>query len=211
MTRRAKILLVDDHSVVTWGIKSLIERNTDHIVCGEAQNLYDAYELVEDLMPELVLLDIKLPDGDGVAGLRRIKKISPATKVIMLTAYAEEDIVQETLKAGANGYLLKNIDSKTILKAINDVLSGKMVVDKSVDKKHISDNSFVNKHENILTQQELKILQLVATGKSNKDIAEECFLAEKTVRNYVSKILSKINVSNRTEAALYWKRKKSLD
>lgn len=206
---KVKILLVDDHSVVRWGIKSLIERNTDHTVCAEAENLSEAYELVEDLKPDLVLLDIKLPDGDGVSGLTKIKNISPKTKVIMLTAYAEDEIIRETLKAGADGYLLKNIDSKTILSSIKEVMAGKQILDKSVEK-NITDNFPAKEHDQILTNQEIKILELVATGKSNKDIAEEIYLAEKTVRNYVSKVMAKINVSNRTEAALYWKRKNSL-
>lgn len=205
-----RIILVDDHAIVRWGIKALIERNSEYLVVGEAETLADAYDLVEDLKPDLVLLDVKLPDGDGVTGLKRIKMKYPDVKVLMLSAYAEKDIIQETMDGGASGYLLKNIDTKNILGSIKGVLDGKYVIDKTLERAMLSDEDIISNDE-VLTKQEIQILDLVATGKSNKEIGEELFLAEKTVRNYVSRIMGKVNVSNRTEAALYWKRKKSLE
>ena len=205
-----KILLVDDHSIVRYGIRSLIERNTGLSVCGEAENLLEAYEKVRELKPDVVLLDLKLPDGDGATGCREIKKIQEDIKVIILTAYADDTIVVEAVRAGADGYLLKNIDSKTIIEAIRDVFEGKSVLDSTVLPKvlrAIKSNS--DSHET-MTPQEKRILDFISEGKTNKEIGEELFIAEKTVRNNVSIIMKKINVSNRTEAAIYWSRQKSL-
>ena len=170
-----KILLVDDHSIVRYGIRSLIERNTGLSVCGEAENLLEAYEKVRELKPDVVLLDLKLPDGDGATGCREIKKIQEDIKVIILTAYADDTIVVEAVRAGADGYLLKNIDSKTIIEAIRDVFEGKSVLDSTVLPKvlrAIKSNS--DSHET-MTPQEKRILDFISEGKTNKEIGEELF------------------------------------
>ncbi|MPW24936.1 response regulator [Alkalibaculum sp. M08DMB] len=205
-----KILLIDDHSVVRLGIRSLIEKNSDMMVCGEYGTLTAAYENIKGLEPDVVLLDIKLPDGDGVTGCMTIKTMCPQTKVIILTAYGEDSLIVDVIKAGADGYLLKNIDSKTIISSIRGVTKGDSILDPNVISKVLGllknkDTDDVN-----LTQQEQEILNLISEGKTNKKISKEMFITEKTVRNYVSIILKKINVSNRTEAALYWIRQKSL-
>ncbi|WP_026477760.1 response regulator [Alkaliphilus transvaalensis] len=211
MQKEIKLLLVDDHSIVRWGIRSLIDRTPGLFVCGEAGTLTEAYQLVKELMPDIVLLDIKLPDGDGAAGCREIKKIDDKIKVIMLTAYAEDSIVLETVKSGADGYLLKNIESKTIIKAIQDVAAGISVLDSTVVGKMMNVVKRSSESEEVLTPQEKKILDYLSQGKTNKEIGEALFIAEKTVRNNVSRIMKKINVSNRTEAAIYWQRQKSLE
>lgn len=207
---RVGILLVDDHAIVRCGIRSLIEKNNKWYVCGEAENLSEAYKKTEELKPDLVLLDIKLPDGDGAAGCKEIKKRSPNTKVIILTAYAEDNILSEAVNSGADGYLLKNIDSKGIISAIESVIDGASVLDTSVVGNVFNIVKRSTQLEETFTSQEIDILSLVAQGKTNKEIGREIYLAEKTVRNNVSKILKKINVSNRTEAALYWSNRKSL-
>lgn len=208
--KNISVLLVDDHAIVRCGIRSLIERNSGLEVCGEAANLQEAYHKVSDLKPDIVLLDIKLPDGDGAAGCREIKKISPETKVIILTAFAEDAIVLEAVQAGAEGYLLKNIDSKSIITAIRDVAAGKPALDASIINKVLDIVKGKHPVDDSLTPQERNILELVSQGKTNKEIGQELFISEKTVRNNVSKILRKINVNNRTEAAIYWSRQKSL-
>ena len=205
-----RLLLVDDHSIVRLGIKSLLERNEGFIVCGEAENLADAYKKVQEMKPDIVLLDMKLPDGDGAAGCREIKKLNSDVKVIMLTAYAEDSIVLETVRAGADGYLLKNIDSKTIVSAIKAVYSGTSFLDASIINKVMKAVKGNNEIDTLLSPQEKKILELISLGKTNKEIGEALFIAEKTVRNTVTKIMRKINVTNRTEAAIYWSRQMSL-
>ncbi|QUH24628.1 response regulator [Serpentinicella alkaliphila] len=210
MSDITKILLVDDHAVVRWGIKSVIERNPKYIVCAEAETLEDAYEKVKDLMPDIVILDLKLPDGDGVTGCRKMKAILPNVKVMILTAYGDDQIIVESIRAGADGFLLKNIDSNKIISAIHDVSLGKSIYDSAVINKVISAVRQNNEFDNVLSNQEKKILDLICEGKTNKEISERLFIAEKTVRNNVTKIMKKINVNNRTEAAIYWSRQKSL-
>lgn len=205
-----KVLLVDDHSVVRLGLRSLMERNQGINVCGEAENLSEAYRKVKELNPDIVLMDIKLPDGDGVNGCREVKKISPFVKVIVLTAYAEDSIVIEAIKAGADGYLLKNIDSKAIISAIRDTAKGIPILDPSVVGKVLNVVKREGGVENRFSAQERQILDLISEGKTNREISEQLYIAEKTVRNYVSKIMKKINVDNRTEAAIFWSKQKSL-
>ncbi|AOT69022.1 response regulator [Geosporobacter ferrireducens] len=205
-----KVLLVDDHAIVRWGISTLIEKKPGFVVCGEAGSLTEAYQKMEALKPEIVLLDLKLPDGDGATGCRQIKKISPDTKIIVLTAYADDLLLLETIKAGADGYLLKNIDSKAIISAIENVAKGASILDPAMVGKVMNVVRTNSEFTEGLTVQEQKILDLIGLGKTNKEIAEELFIAEKTVRNYVSKIMKKIDVTNRTEAALYWSKQKSL-
>lgn len=210
-TKSIKILLVDDHTVVRLGIKSLIEKNSGMIVCGEAGTLNETYQKLIDCDPDIVLLDIKLPDGSGIGGCRKIKKISPKTKVIILTAYAENHIILDSIKAGAEGYLLKNVDSKTIITAIEDVANGKSVLDHSVTE--LVFNQFKDFTKNIdsnLDVKEEKILEYICQGKTNREIGAYFYISEKTIRNYVSKIMKKIDVVNRTEAAAYWSEQKSL-
>lgn len=208
--KNIRILLVDDHAIVRWGMSTLIEKKQGYLVCGEAATLAEAYEKVETLKPEIVLLDLKLPDGDGATGCRQIKKISPNTKIIVLTAFADDLLLLETIKAGADGYLLKNIDSKAILSAIENVAKGESILDPAMIGKVMNVVRGNSEMTEELTSQERNILDLIRLGKTNKEIAEELFIAEKTVRNYVSRIMRKINVSNRTEAAIYWSKQKSL-
>lgn len=209
MKNDVSILLVDDHAVVRFGIRSLIEKNSGWFVCAEAETLGSAYELAEKLKPDVVLLDIKLPDGDGAVGCREIKKIVPNVKIIILTAYSDDSIIAEAVKSGADGYLLKNIDSKGIITAIENVIKGASILDTAMVGSLFN---IVKKNEQLeeLTAQEKTILQLISMGKTNKEISRELFLADKTVRNIVSRILKKINVTNRTEAALYYIKQMSL-
>lgn len=210
-TENIKILLVDDHTVVRLGIRTLIEKNPGMMVCGEAETLTETYQKLIDITPDVVLLDIKLPDGSGISGCRKIKKISPETKVIILTAYAEDHIIMDCIKAGAEGYLLKNVDSKTIITAIEDVVKGKSVLDHSVTDIVFNQVKGFNKNmDSNLTIQEQEILEYICQGKTNREIGEYLYISEKTVRNYVSKIMNKINVVNRTEAAANWSEQKSL-
>ncbi len=205
-----KVLLVDDHAVVRYGIRSILDKNPSIQVLGEAGSLTEAYEKAENLKPDVILLDMKLPDGDGVAGCIKLKNIMPNVKVIILTAFAEENIVYEAVKAGIDGYILKNIEGQAIINAITDSYKGITVIDPSISHKLVKIIQKGNEEGNSLAPQDRKILDLISQGCTNKEIADALFISEKTVRNNVSKIMKKINVNNRTEAAMFWSRQKSL-
>lgn len=205
-----KVLLVDDHAVVRYGIRSILDKFPSIQVLGEAGSLNEAYEKAENLKPDVILLDMKLPDGDGVTGCIKLKSIIPNVKVIILTAFAEENIVYEAVKAGIDGYILKNIEGQAIVNAITDSYKGVTVIDSSISDKLVKIIQKGNESDYSLAPQDRNILELISQGCTNKEIADALFLSEKTVRNNVSKIMKKINVNNRTEAAMFWSRQKSL-
>ncbi|CAK7018136.1 response regulator transcription factor [Tissierella sp.] len=213
MNDKIKVLLVDDHSVVRDGLRLLLQLNDGLEVCGEAATLKEAIMMTIDTNPDVILLDFKLPDGDGVNGCISIKNLFPNIKIIILTAYAEEHIVMETIRAGADGYLLKNIESEELIKTILSVYNGDSVLDPSVTEGVFNsiklDNQKIEESSEF-SPRETKILQALSLGKTNKEIAESLSISDKTVRNYISNIFKKINVSNRTEAASYWIRKRNL-
>ncbi len=213
MKNKIKVLLVDDHSVVRDGLKLLLQLHDDLEVCGEAATLKEAIMMTINTNPDIILLDFKLPDGDGVSGCTSIKNLFPNIKIIILTAYAEDSIVMETIKAGADGYLLKNIESEELIKTILCVYEGGSVLDPSLTEGVFNSIKLDNQKDEIdsyLSPRETKILQAISLGKTNKEIADTMSISDKTVRNYVSNIFKKINVSNRTEAASYWIRKKNI-
>ncbi|SMP62756.1 response regulator transcription factor [Anoxynatronum buryatiense] len=205
-----KIFLVDDHAIVRSGIRSLIERSEGMTVCGEAGTLKEAYAGIPGSSPDIVLLDIKLPDGDGASGCREIKKQNPHVKVMILSAFAEDTIVLEAIKSGAEGYLLKSVDSKSIIKGLRDVAQGNPALDPVIMAKVMNAVKEGPSSDETLSLQEQQIIELVSQGKTNREISEVLFISEKTARNNVSRILKKLNASNRTEAAMYWQKRKTL-
>jgi two-component system, NarL family, response regulator DevR len=206
-TETKNIMLVDDHNIVRMGLKGLIDKDPELNVCAEAASLEEAYAVLETVQPDLVLLDMKLPDGDGAEGVREIKQMKPGIRVLILTAFAESHMVQESLRNGADGYLLKNVDGRSIIQAIHNVLNSLMVMDPSVGNTMLS-TSRDPVIEQLLDREQM-VLTLISQGKTNKEIGESLFLAEKTVRNLITKIMKKIDVSNRTEAAAFWLKHKS--
>lgn len=212
MKDKIRVLLVDDHRVVRDGLKLLLQLNNRLEVCGEAATLNEAIMMTINTNPDVILLDFKLPDGDGVNGCISIKNLFPNIKIIILTAYAENHIVMETIRAGADGYLLKNIESEELIKTILSVYDGGSVLDPSLTDGVFNSIKLDNQKNDIdsyLSPRESKILQYISLGRTNKEIAETLSISDKTVRNYISNIFKKINVSNRTEAASYWIRKKN--
>jgi len=205
---KQRIILVDDHEVVRLGLKSLLERHPQFEVVGEAGSARDALEQVATLEPDVVVMDIRLPGTSGIEACEQIVDQHPNTKVIMLTSYAEDEMLFSAIRAGASGYVLKQIASEELVKAIEAVGRGEALLDPAVTQRVFQEVRRAVKEEEAsafahLSQQEKHVLLLVSEGKTNREIAKNLFLGEGTVRNYVSSILSKLGVNNRAEAAAY--------
>jgi two-component system response regulator DevR len=205
---KQRIILVDDHEVVRLGLKSLLERHPQFEVVGEAGSARDALEQVAALEPDVVVMDIRLPGTSGIEACEQIVDQHPNTKVIMLTSYAEDEMLFSAIRAGASGYVLKQIASEELVKAIEAVGRGEALLDPAVTQRVFQEVRRAVKEEEAsafahLSQQEKHVLLLVSEGKTNREIAKNLFLGEGTVRNYVSSILSKLGVNNRAEAAAY--------
>lgn len=205
---KQRILLVDDHEVVRLGLKSLLERHPQFEVVGEAGSAREAIEQVAALEPDVVVMDIRLPGTSGIEVCEEIVTENSDIKVIMLTSYAEDEMLFSAIRAGASGYVLKQIASEELVKAIEAVGRGEALLDPAVTQRVFQEVRRAVKEEEAsafahLSQQEKHVLLLVSEGKTNREIAKALFLGEGTVRNYVSSILSKLGVNNRAEAAAY--------
>lgn len=203
-----RILIVDDHEVVRLGLKSLLDRHPQFEVVGEAGTAKESLEQVARLHPDVVLMDIRLPGTSGIDACEEITTKYPTTKVIMLTSYAEDEMLFSAIRAGASGYVLKQIGAEDLVRAIESVGKGEGLLDPAVTQRIFQEVRRAVKEEEAsafasLSQQERHVLLLVSEGKTNREIARTLYLGEGTVRNYVSSILSKLGVSNRAEAAAY--------
>lgn len=198
-----RLLIVDDHEVVRVGLRLLLERRAGLEVVGEAGSMATAVEAASTYLPDVVIMDIRLPDGSGVEACREIRARWPQTKVIMLTSYADDEAVLASILAGASGYLLKQIGSQAMVGAIQTVAGGRSLLDPSVTEKVLERvrRMGASAGDEQLSAQEQRILALIAEGKTNKEIAAVVCLSDKTVKNYVSSILSKLNLSRRSAAA----------
>jgi len=200
-------MLVDDHEVVRMGLRTLLERKEGFIIVGEASNVAEAVAVAHQSQPDVIVMDIRLPDGNGVEACREIRAELPDTKVIMLTSYADDEAIYGSIMAGASGYLLKQTRGQSLAEAIERVASGESLLDPAVTARVLERMRSLARGEQddlaVLTDQERKILALIAEGKTNKEIADEIFLSDKTVKNYVSSILSKLNLRRRSEAAAF--------
>jgi DNA-binding NarL/FixJ family response regulator len=202
------IVLVDDHEVVRLGLRSLLDRYPQFEVVGEAGTAKEAIEQVARHRPEVVLMDIRLPGASGIEACEEITRLYPDTRVVMLTSYAEDEMLFSAIRAGASGYVLKQIGGEDLVRAIEAVGRGEASLDPAVTQRVFQEVRRAVKEEEALafanlSQQEKHVLLLVSEGKTNREIAKSLFLGEGTVRNYVSSILSKLGVSNRAEAAAY--------
>ena len=205
---KQRIILVDDHEVVRLGLKSLLARHQQFEIVGEAASAREALEQVVTLKPDVVVMDIRLPGTSGIEACEQIVDQFPGTKVIMLTSYAEDEMLFSAIRAGASGYILKQIGSEDLVKALEAVGRGEALLDPAVTQRVFQEVRRAVKEEEAsafahLSQQERHVLLLVSEGKTNREIAKALFLGEGTVRNYVSSILSKLSVNNRAEAAAY--------
>ena len=206
MTEKTRILLCDDHEVVREGLRGLIARQPGMSVVGEAGTVAEVIEAAARTKPDVVIMDVRLPDGSGVEACRTIRETRPETKVIMLTSYADDEALFASIIAGASGYLLKQTRGQAVVDAVIAVASGRSLLDPDVTGKVLErvrqgrgdDPALAS-----LTEQERKVLAELAEGHTNREISETLFLSEKTVKNYVSRILDKLGLSRRAEAAAY--------
>ncbi len=201
------ILIVDDHEVVRMGLRTLLERRPGFTVVGEAGTAQEAVRAARQSQPDVVIMDIRLPEGNGVEACREIREEFPDTKVIMLTSYADDEALFGSIMAGASGYLLKQTRGQSLAAAIEKVAKGESLLDPAVTNKVLERMRRLAAGEgdelSVLSPQERKILTLISEGKTNKEIAQEVFLSDKTVKNYVSSILNKLNLRRRSEAAAF--------
>jgi DNA-binding NarL/FixJ family response regulator len=203
-----RILLVDDHEVVRLGLRALIERQPGMEIVGEAGTVREAVSKAEQLAPDEVLLDIRLPGGDGLEACRQIKAQRPETRIIVLTSYPDDEMLFDAIACGAEGYVLKQIGSDDLIRALEQVGRGGSLLDPSLTNRVFAKMREVRQQERAhafadLTAQEMRILARLAEGKTNREIGANLQLSEKTVRNYVSMILSKMGLASRAEAAAY--------
>jgi DNA-binding NarL/FixJ family response regulator len=212
--RTLTVVVVDDHEVVREGLVAMLDRRPGFQVVGEAGTVAEAIEVTGRFQPDLVVMDVRLPDGSGIEACREIRATLPATRVMMLTSYPDEEAVLAAIIAGASGYLLKQVRARDLVAALEAVGRGESLLDPAVTGKVLERMRRIATSDQpdelaALTQQERKILALVADGMTNKEIAAEIFLSDKTVKNYVSSILSKLNLERRAQAAAYVARLKT--
>jgi two-component system response regulator DevR len=206
--RPVRVMLVDDHDIVRDGIRALLERADDMVVCAEAATMRQAVNQADRSLPDVIIMDVRLPDGSGVEATREIRTAHPDIRVLMLTSFADDQALFASILAGAAGYVLKQINAEDLLRAVRTVAAGDSLLDVSVTSRvleRLRSGKQLLRDERLarLSPQEERILQLVADGLTNKQIGDQLGLAEKTVKNYMSSVLSKLRVGRRAEAAAY--------
>jgi two-component system, NarL family, response regulator LiaR len=200
---RITVLIADDHPVVRQGLRTFLELLDDIEIAGEAGNGAEAVALTERLVPDVVLMDLVMPDVDGIEATRRIRDLSPTTKVIVLTSFAEDDKIFPSIQAGAAGYLLKDAEPQELAEGIRSVHRGEGLLHPRIAARVMRELEEPKADQQLLTDRELDVLRLLAKGLSNKRIALELVVSEKTVKTHVSNILAKLHLADRTQAALY--------
>jgi len=200
-----RVFLLDDHEVVRQGLKTLLESEPDLEVVGEASTASEAMARVPALRPDVAVLDVRLPDGDGISVCRDLKSLLPDLACLMLTSFGDDDALFSAIMAGASGYVLKQIRGNDLVGAVRTVGRGESLLDPQATGRLLRKmrSDAVRKDPlDVLTDQERKILDLIGEGMTNREIGEHMFLAEKTVKNYVSSVLSKLGLVRRTQAAV---------
>ena len=209
MTERIRILIADDHAVVRHGLRALIATEPDLELVGEATDGVEAVEQTARLHPDVILMDMAMPRKTGLEAICDIKRDDPHARILVLTSFAEDEQVFPAIKAGATGYLLKDTAPRELLQAIRDVARGEVSLHPTIARKLVSELKRppdLPPAEEQLTEREVQVLALVARGLSNKEIADQLFIGERTVRTHISNILGKLQLANRTQAALYAQR-----
>jgi NarL family two-component system response regulator LiaR len=206
MTEIIRVLLVDDHDIVREGQRALISTEPGMEVVGEAKDGEEAIGIIKTINPDVILLDLHMPNKDGLAAIPELKEENPESRILVLTSFTEDEKVYAAIKAGALGYLLKDSTPQQILSAIRDVSMGETSLGPRIAQKlmrEIQKESDSPRTEDPLTVREMEVLKLVAEGLTNQNIADELVISERTVRTHVTHILAKLHLANRTQAALY--------
>jgi NarL family two-component system response regulator LiaR len=199
------VLIVDDHAVVRSGLRSFLRSEGDIEIVGEAGNGTEAIEKVQELLPEVVLMDLVMPGMDGIEATRTISRVSPASRVLVLTSFGEEDKVFPAIKAGARGYMLKDVPAKDLGRAIRGVARGEFLLHPDIAEKVLDElrEPAAEPLPGELTPREVEVLTLVAQGLTNQEIAQRLIISVRTVKAHMSNILGKLHAADRTQAALY--------
>lgn len=208
MSKTVRILVADDHSVVRAGLRALLEKNENFHVVAEASTGEEAIAKAQELTPDIAVLDIRMPGISGIEACRQIVERVEGCRVIMLTSYAEDELLFAAIRAGASGYVLKRIGDNELVQAVERISQGESMLDPAMTSLVFAEMRKMDEAQRTsafaaLTPQEMAVLACVAQGLTNRQIAVKLYLGEGTVRNYVSSVLGKINVSNRAEAAAY--------
>jgi two-component system, NarL family, response regulator LiaR len=201
-----RVLVVDDHAIIRKGIKAVLELVPDMELAGEAENGLQAVELEKELKPDVILMDLMMPEMDGIACIKEIKKQRPAARILVLTNFAGEEMIFPAIKSGAVGYHLKDSSPEALIEAIRQVSQGVASLHPSIAKKVLDELHNAGKQrlsDEPLTQREMEVLRRIAQGHENREIAEQLVISEATVRTHVSNILGKLHLASRTQAALY--------
>jgi NarL family two-component system response regulator LiaR len=201
-----RVLVVDDHAIIRKGIKAMLDLVPDIDLVGEAENGALAVKLDQELTPDVVLMDLMMPEMDGITAIKEIKKQRPSARILVLTNFAGEEMIFPAIKAGAVGYHLKDSSPETLIEAIRQVSQGVASLHPSIAKKVLDELHNAGKQrlsEDPLTQREMEVLRRLAQGFENKEIADQLVISEATVRTHVSNILGKLHLASRTQAALY--------
>ena len=214
-----RVLVADDHVLYRRGLELVLGQESDIVIVGEAGDGVEAIRRTEELLPDVVLMDVRMPRRTGIEACLAIKELAPSTKIIMLTISDEEGDLYEAVRAGANGYLIKDVPGDEIVSGLRAVYAGQSLISPSMASKLLSEFALMIKKQDErltapvprLTERELEVLKLVARGMANKDIARELFISENTVKNHVRNILEKLQLHSRMEAAMYAFREKILD
>lgn len=208
-----RLLLVDDHEVLRLGLRTLFSEAGGFEVVGEAGTMAEAVAKARVLDSDVVLMDVRLPDGSGVEACREIRTERPQTRVLFLTSYADDDAVLATILAGAQGFLLKEVGSEELLRAVRAVAGGQSILDPAITQRVLArvqalsnPSTSTEPKGEALSPQERRVLALVAEGKTNKEIAVALNLSEKTVGNYLGNVFQKLNITRRSQAAVYFTR-----
>jgi len=201
-----RVFIAEDHAIVRKGVRTLLSLEKDIQVVGEAANGHEAVRQVNDLKPDVVLMDLVMPEMDGIQAIQRIKETDPEIKVLVLTSFATDDKIFPAIKAGALGYLLKDSDPAELVTAIRQVNAGECSLHPIIARKVLQELNLAPRHPatpQVLTGREVEVLRMVSQGKSNRQIADELVLSLGTVRAHLSNILGKLHLASRTQATLY--------
>lgn len=203
------VLIADDHSLLRQGLKQILELEKDIVVIAQASNGEEAVQFAEEYRPDVILMDINMPGINGLQAIDEIKQKKLSSKIIVLTIHEDREYLFKTLQMGVEGYVLKDAEPNVLIEAIRSVYAGQSYIQQNMTSELVKEFNRVTLHtkekqeDNNLTSREIEVLELIAEGMINKEIAKKLFISEKTVKNHVSNIFRKINVSDRTQAAIY--------